>query len=41
MNAALVLQSIALGVAIACAVLALAATADRIGNRVWPQGGAR
>lgn len=40
MNTALLIQTLALGVAIAGAVLALAAAADRIGNRVWPKGGA-
>ena len=37
MTAALLLQTLAQGVAIAGVLLALAAAADRIGNRVWPQ----
>lgn len=40
MNAALVAQAIAAGLAIGCAVLVLASLADRIGNHVWPNGGA-
>jgi hypothetical protein len=39
MIAALVAQAIAAGLVIGCAVLVLAAAADRIGNRVWPKGG--
>ena len=35
MNAALVAQAIAAGLAIGCAVLVLAAAADRLALRVW------
>ena len=41
MNPGLVIQSIALGAALGGVMLALAAAADRIGNRLWPKGGAR
>lgn len=37
MTAALLFQTLALGVACAVALLALTAAADRIGNRVWPR----